>query len=595
MLLEIKDYYVDECEYNKNIIFWTSKNNCHASLDYLLEVNKNIIKKKFLEINKKFYEKNQQKFCNFKYLDISLLEISLVLEKNPFKSPKIYDCLKLLALEILINKKEIKKVLYCGNSSDIYLSLKEFCNNKKIEFDSKTKFNIKETLIFHFFYSLYFYFFFILKNFKKTKVKNFDSKITFFSYFVHFNNTQEKKYNSLLWGGINNLLKKMRISSNWFHFYVPSNQVQNINIGKKKINLFNENNLESHGFINVFISYKNLLYIFYQYLKFFIINIFIIKNKKDIFSNSISKTNFYYFMKKDFDRSFFGDVMIYNLLNILSIDQILKKIPKQKIGFYLIENQGWELCLIKLWRKYNHSRLVGCINSTIRFWDLRYFKNKEQFHNNKNNPDFYFFNSKYFRNIAIKNYYPDFKCKLVEGVRYNHLIKNKKDKKNNNSKKSNNIEKILLVGDINFNENFILLKEINKVQDQLNNSKFFFKPHPTNSVKLINDLTMKYKKIIFFNSNKHINFSNFDTIICANGTSAILDCLILNLKCCSVKIFGTLDLFPLSGRFKKYQISNTKKLLIFIRNKKIKKFKEKIIYLDERLINWQNFITKNNI
>jgi surface carbohydrate biosynthesis protein (TIGR04326 family) len=591
MLLEIKDYSVDKREYNKNIIFWTSTNKCHSSLDYLLEDNKHIIKKKFLEINKKFYENNQKKFSNFKYLDISLLEISLVLEKNPFKSPKIYDCLKLLALEILIDKKEIKKVLYLGNSSDIYLSLKEFCNNKKVEFDSKIKFYNKESFIFPLFYSLFFYFFFILKNFKKTKVKNFDSKITFFSYFVHFNNTKEKKYNSLLWGGINNLLKKMRISSNWFHFFVPSNQVQNINIGKKKINLFNRNYLEKHGFINVFISYKDLIYIFLQYLKFFTINIFIIKNKKDIFLNSISKTNFYYFMKKDFDRSFFGDVMIYNLLNILSIDQILKKIPKQKIGFYLIENQGWELCLIKLWRKYNHSRLVGCINSTIRFWDLRYFKNKEQFHNNENNPDFYFFNSKYFRNIAIKNYYPDFKCKLVEAVRYNHLIEKKNIKKNKDSK---NKKKILLVGDINFNENYILLEEIYKVKDQLNNSNFFFKPHPTNSVKLINDLAMKYKKIKFLNCNKYINFSNFDTIICANGTSAILDCLILNLKCCSVKIFGVLDLFPLSGRFKKYQITNIKKLLIFIRNNKIKKFKEKFFYLDKRLRNWQNFIIKNN-
>ena len=169
MLLEIKDYSVDKCEYNKNIIFWTSTNKCHASLDYLLEDNKHIIKKKFLEINKKFYENNQKKFSNFKYLDISLLEISLVLEKNPFKSPKIYDCLKLLALEILIDKKEIKKVLYTGNSSDIYLSLKEFCNNKKVEFDSKIKFYNKESFIFPLFYSLFFYFFFYFKKFQKNK------------------------------------------------------------------------------------------------------------------------------------------------------------------------------------------------------------------------------------------------------------------------------------------------------------------------------------------------------------------------------------------------------------------------------------------
>ena len=85
MLLQIKDYLEDECESNKNIIFWTSKNKYHASLDYLLEVNKHTIKKKFLEINRKFYENNEKKFSILKYLDISLLEIGLCERANCFQ------------------------------------------------------------------------------------------------------------------------------------------------------------------------------------------------------------------------------------------------------------------------------------------------------------------------------------------------------------------------------------------------------------------------------------------------------------------------------------------------------------------------------
>ena len=38
-------------------------------------------------------------------------------------------------------------------------------------------------------------------------------------------------------------------------------------------------------------------------------------------------------------------------MNIQALDKILKNIPKQKIGIYIIENQSWEYALIKLLEK----------------------------------------------------------------------------------------------------------------------------------------------------------------------------------------------------------------------------------------------------
>ena len=59
-----------------------------------------------------------------------------------------------------------------------------------------------------------------------------------------------------------------------------------------------------------------------------------------------------------------------------AIDNILSNIPKQKVGIYLLENQAWEKSLISSWNKFNHGGLIGVAHSTIRFWDLRYFRSK---------------------------------------------------------------------------------------------------------------------------------------------------------------------------------------------------------------------------
>ena len=98
----------------------------------------------------------------------------------------------------------------------------------------------------------------------------------------------------------------------------------------------------------------------------------------------------------------FGQNLIYNLINIFTFDELLKNIPKQKYGIYIIENQSWEYCFIQLWKKYKHGKLIAYFNSSIRFWDLRYLKTKRELNSLKYNPNIYFHNSKIFKEEAKK-------------------------------------------------------------------------------------------------------------------------------------------------------------------------------------------------
>ncbi len=64
------------------------------------------------------------------------------------------------------------------------------------------------------------------------------------------------------------------------------------------------------------------------------------------------------------------------------VDHAMELLRKQPSGYYLMENQPWEMALQNSWYDHGHGRLTGVAHSTVRFWDMRYFFDPEIFHNN---------------------------------------------------------------------------------------------------------------------------------------------------------------------------------------------------------------------
>ena len=117
-----------------------------------------------------------------------------------------------------------------------------------------------------------------------------------------------------------------------------------------------------------FFTLQNILKSFCLYTNVFFKNFFLFSSNLNFFKSKFSKTNFCYFLEEDYFSSMFGQNLIYNLINIFTFDELLKNIPKQKYGIYIIENQSWEYCFIQLWKKYKHGKLIAYFNSSIRFW-----------------------------------------------------------------------------------------------------------------------------------------------------------------------------------------------------------------------------------
>ena len=89
--------------------------------------------------------------------------------------------------------------------------------------------------------------------------------------------------------------------------------------------------------------------------------------------------------------------------------------------FYINENQPWEKSLIYHWRKNNKNKIYGVINSSVRFWDLRFQKSQIS-------PDYLLTNGDDSHEKALNFGYDRDELIKVESLRYkntkNHYLIN---------------------------------------------------------------------------------------------------------------------------------------------------------------------------
>ncbi len=133
-------------EYNENkILIWNGE-----KINRILENNRITIRSKYLNIIDNIIKNYSSNYKYFKINNLNLFKMSLINEKNPFKSSAIFECLKLLALEVFIEKKNINKIIYHGKINNLHKSLKELCINQNINYEREkiTSININLKLIY---------------------------------------------------------------------------------------------------------------------------------------------------------------------------------------------------------------------------------------------------------------------------------------------------------------------------------------------------------------------------------------------------------------------------------------------------------------
>jgi len=606
-------------ENHNSVLYWNSyKEDLNSkSLPNYLEENALELRNKYLSFIADLGFGNSERDSLIDKLDIgdgiSYWYMTTLVEKSPFKSKKIYQCLLLLSLEKYITENKIKKLVFCTQNKELAKSVNLLCKKTKIELEvqlnSKIDFSFKN-IISRYLLEEFKGLLSILKRYLKRRILIHSKKIHwkqgeksafFFSYLIHLDEqkAKNKKFYSNQWTVLPEYLYRNNWKVNWIHHYLPSDIANSPEQGLNLLKDINKNTSQGdfHTFLDSFLSIKVVLKALKSWLFLSLKSRFII-NLKDRFNVRESNLNLWEILKEDWYRSTSGSIAASNCLWVILFDVALAQVPRQNLGLYLCENQSWEMAMLTSWKKHSHGKIIGFQHATAPFWHLYYFHDERFYSQTLNQPyplpDNIAVNGQLAYQEFTSSGYPISKITKVEALRYledstinelsNNLIRKKRSKAVN----------ILFLGELNLTgmkKNYEILKET--IRELPSHFNFSYKPHPG----LVDDITL-WEDIGFEIVNDSLPnlLKHFDIIISGNSTTASLEAYLEGL---SIVIFldgNDFNMSPLRSEKEVSFISSSEELLRCLLSidptKNRTSHQKKFFYQDPTIPKWKNLINK---
>ena len=240
----------------------------------------------------------------------------------------------------------------------------------------------------------------------------------------------------------------------------------------------------------------------------------------------------------------------------------MASLSRQEKGYYLQENQGWELGFIHSWQSAGHGNgLVGFPHSTVRYWDLRYFFDSRSYERvgkyNLPLPDFVAMNGEMAKKMYLDAGYRKDKLLEVEALRYLHLAD--ADYCESDSKSSEIKERTVLVLGDYVKENTV--RQMHLLQDAdcfINDKiKYIVKPHPACPIS-----EGDYPRLQMVVTNEPISrlLKKCSFVYTSNVTSAAVDAYCAGKRVITFLDPNILNLSPLRGSKGVDFVSSSKEL-----------------------------------
>lgn len=541
---------------------------------------------------------NNKKFKDYLETNsgFSLWCMTHFVEKSHTKTRSHYFSIKFLALIDILNKQEIETIICEVNNLNLQKALESYCKEKEIILKKPYytfRYKINNFKIYHIFKGLFLLIRGLLCHLFYRKVKRNpdyfkNNSVSIFSYFLNFE-INNHEFHSTYWTSLPNYLNNKNVKINWFHHYIKSKGTSNINNDiqiLKKLN--NENNYHSFIYNQIPLTrFFKLLFVWFSKI------IKILSIEKKLLNNINNNKNgfLFNFHRNDYYNSIYGSLSIQNIIWENQFSVIFREIPKQKLGLFLCENQGWEKAFIYHWKKNKHGNLCGVIHSTMPFWDLRYHQSKNHFNDNETfipYPDFFAINSPIAKKLYLESFQPKNKLVEVEALRYIGLVGSKMKIK----EKNKTINELIVIGDYQKNTTIQMLRILNKYKKN-NDVEIIFKPHPGNII----DLDQNGLNGININNDSIQNLSKrYDYFITTANTSSSIDLILLRKN---FLVYLDQDDFNLS------YLNELKNIDYFYDNQSFDKLisslpknlntidPNQLLYLDPSLKKWKDFINDN--
>ncbi len=546
--------------------------------------------------------------------DFSLWWMTLLAEKSVYKSPFIQDCLKMFALEDILRAEKPNKIIIHGvDSGEAKEAILHLCSVVNIEVvfilqmdkSKEKKLNFKN--IYHSLPHLMQGVLLLARNvmkfssLKKSLTPKWSSgsqSLFIFSYFIHLDKESclKGKFYSRQWEILPKLLHDLGYKINWIHHFLFSNEVPTVTTGVDYVRRFNSepDKLDVHQFLGSYLSYSIIIKTIFEWARLVSVSIRLSRQVDRAFSPKFSSISLWPLLKNDWYASTQGKVGMQNILWVHLMDKALDDLPKQELGLYLYEGQGWERAFIYMWRKHNHGRLIAVAHSTVRFWDLRYFNDLRTIVNEEvlsmPQPNRIAVNGPVAWNAFRNASFPVELLEKVEALRYLNLS-------SAINRKGGSIEyplRLLVLGDImrNTTTEMINLLSSELIKESVKKFEITVKAHPGNQI-IKEDFPDLQFEIVY--DPLHEILHKFDLVYGASSSSANLDAYLSGLPVIVHFIDGDLVVSPLSGLKNVSFVCNSEE----IRKALDKKYSRKniqqddIFWLDNNLPKWRNLIANS--
>lgn len=384
-----------------------------------------------------------------------------------------------------------------------------------------------------------------LQEWRETK-----GQVSFVSYLFNLNAVavKEGRFESQYWAHFPDDLQKEGCKTNWLHLYVKDALLPNSKRAADVIRQFNNTGRgdQSHVTLDTFLGARVIIRTIFDWGR---LVWSAMRLHKAITSSRVITLDLWPLFEEDWRRSMYGLEAMNNALFLNLFESAMKSLPKQHVGVYLQENQGWEFAFIHAWKAAGHGRLSGAPHSTIRYWDLRYFFDQRSYLRSGANdlplPDQVALNGVAAIDVYQQGGYPAEDLVEVEALRYLHLL-DVGVKDASNLPLSKRSLRVLVLGDY-------LMKNTHQQLDLLEKAKNFLpkdmvilvKPHPACPIRPEDypDLKMEVTMAPLAKL-----FSDCDVAYSSNLTSAAVDAYCAGVPIVSMLDSKSLNFSPLRGK-----------------------------------------------
>lgn len=493
-------------------------------------------------------------------------------ENSPFKSSRIYDCLRLMALEEILLEKKPSALTLDSSDRDLAQAIQKLCLNLQIDFVWHKAPTTHQKWTLRRLYEILPYpvqglislrhliIRWPLRRLPKPQWFTGDNAVFICSYFFNLDSAScaAGQFYARQWEALPRCLQDNGKRANWIHHFLLSPGMPDVQTSLSWVEQFNRDAQKQgcHAFLETYLSWEIIFQVLKSWLWLNIVS-WRLRKISDTFNPKGSAVWLWPLLRNDWQISLKGTTSISNFLWVKLFDAALKDIPRQNMGLYLWENQGWECALLRAWRKHGHGKIIGVPHSTVPFWYLNIFDDPRIIASRRDCakplPDYLAINGPMAWQALAKGGYPVDRLLEAEALRYQYLISYSSTqlKKRDTCSPPSSISKndlhkaVLILGDFTVEQTLKMLQCIEAALRLIDfEISLTLKPHPVCRIA-----AEDYPTLCFELTNKPLAeiMPNFDLAFSSNTTSAGLDAFLAGLPVVVFLDDGDFNHSPLRG------------------------------------------------